>query len=249
MAGLISIERDGGVALVRMLRTDKHNAFNRELSQAFIETMDALEADDDVRCVVLTGSGAAFCAGADMNEAVTGIDDRGRSDGMATAILREARFPKPLVGCIDGFAYGGGALLAACCDVRIASSRAAFRFPGAAYGLVVGASQLPAIVGPAYAKELLFSGRVVDAAEAERIGLVNRVVPDAEAAAMELAREIAANSPAALVATKQVVDRAVASGEAAALEADHNRELRASPEHHQRFRAAADRVAKRGKPR
>jgi enoyl-CoA hydratase/carnithine racemase len=183
-----------------------------------------------------------------MNEAVAAIDKNGRSDGMAAAILRAGRFPKPLLGCINGIAYGGGALLAVICDIRVASDTAAFRFPGAQYGLVVGGSQLPGIVGAAVAKELLFTGKVVRAEEALRIGLVNRVVPAAEveSAAMELAREIAVNSLEALVATKQVVDRATLTPEAVALEADHNRGLRASPEHHARFRAAADRVAKRG---
>src|SRR5581483_10862213 len=176
----------------------------------------------------------AFSAGADMTEAVAQIADRGRSDGMGQCIARLARFPKPVVGCINGSAYGGGALLAVTCDIRIASEGAAFRFPGAAYGLVVGGAQLP---------------RVVRAEEALRIGLVNHVVPheDVEAAAREMARQIAANSPQALIATKEVVDRATGSEDAARREVEWNRELRGSPEHHERFRAAAARVAARGK--
>ena len=123
-----------------------------------------------------------------------------------------ATFRKPLIACVNGIAYGGGALVSIMCDVRVASDNAAFRFPGAAYGLVVGGSQLPRLIGPAYAKELLFTARVVRAEEALRIGLVNAVVPHAEVfdAAMEMARLMAANSPATLVATKEVVDRATA---------------------------------------
>ncbi|HZP58370.1 MAG TPA: enoyl-CoA hydratase/isomerase family protein [Dehalococcoidia bacterium] len=249
MSDLVQTDRDGGVAFVRINRPEKHNAFDRALSSRFIETLDGLEADPETVCVVIAGTGTAFSAGADMTEAVAQIADRGRSDGMGQCIARLARFPKPVVGCINGSAYGGGALLAVTCDIRIASEGAAFRFPGAAYGLVVGGAQLPRVVGAAVAKELLFTGRVVRAEEALRIGLVNHVVPheDVEAAAREMARQIAANSPQALIATKEVVDRATGSEDAARREVEWNRELRGSPEHHERFRAAAARVAARGK--
>ncbi len=248
MGELVETVRDGHVGIVRMQRAEKHNAFHRALSTAVSAAFDGMESDAEVHCVVLVGTGAAFSAGADMNEAVAAIEENGRSDGMGRCIERVARFPKPLIGCINGIAYGGGALLATTCDIRIASDDAAFRFPGAAYGLVVGGSQLPRIVGPAYAKELLFTGRVVRAEEALRIGLVNRVVPrqDVEAATMEVASMIAANSPLALIATKEVVDRASEADDAVAREVEWNRVLRASPEHHERFRAAAARVAARG---
>jgi len=231
-----------------MLRTDKHNAFNRALSAAVMTALDELEADDGTYAAVLAGSGGAFSAGADMNEAVAAMAENGRSDGMAATVVRAARFPKPLLACVNGAAYGGGALLAITCDIRIASEAAAFRFPGAAYGLVVGGSQLPRIVGAAFAKELLFTGRVVGAEEAMRIGLVNHVVPadQVEAATMEMARQIAGNSPQALLGTKQAVDRATEVDDAARVEADWNAGLRASTEHHERFRAAADRVAHGG---
>jgi enoyl-CoA hydratase/carnithine racemase len=247
---LVRIERDGGVAIMRLNRTGKHNAFNRELSGAFMGALETLEADEHVVCAVLTGAGAAFCAGADMTEAVSQIDDRGRSDGMGASIGRAAAFAKPLIACVNGAAYGGGALLATVCDIRIAAESAAFRFPGAAYGLVVGGSALPRVVGTAFARELLFSGRVVDAGEALRMGLVNRVVAGDGAfeQTMELARQIAANSLPALIATKEVVDRALSASDAGRLELEWNAKLRQSPEHHERFRAAAARVAKRGTP-
>jgi enoyl-CoA hydratase len=180
MSELVALERERGVAIVRLQREDKHNAFNRDLAQATMETLEALDSDDDVVCVVLTGAGRAFCAGADMTEAVAAIDDNGRSDGMGAAVVRAAAFRKPLIGCINGFAYGGGAMLASACDFRIAAESASFRFPGAAYGLVVGGALLPRLIGPAMASELLFSTRVVHADEALRIGFVNRVVPDAD---------------------------------------------------------------------
>jgi enoyl-CoA hydratase/carnithine racemase len=230
-----------------MLRADKHNAFNRELSTAFTDVFAALESDDAVVCVVVIGTGNAFSAGADMSEAVAAIDGSGRSEGMGAAIARIVRFPKPIVAAINGICYGGGALLAITCDIRIGADNAAFRFPGASYGLVVGGAQLPRIIGPAYAKELLFTGKVVRAEEALRIGLLNSVVPHAEieAAAMELAGQIASNSPEALVATKEVVDRASEADDGFGREAAWNAKLRQSPEHHARFRAATDRVTRR----
>ena len=237
------------VGLVRMQRTEKHNAFNRELDQAVAAALGEMDADPAVHCAVLTGSGSAFSAGADMTEAVAAIDGKGRSEGMASTYAAVASFRKPLIAAVNGICYGGGALVAILCDIPIASDTAAFRFPGAAYGLVVGGAQLPRIVGPAFAKELLFTARVVNADEALRIGLVNAVHPRDRVldAAMEMARQVAQNSPPALIATKQTVDRATQVDAGLAAEADHNRDLRTSPEHHERFKAAAGRVAARGK--
>jgi len=248
MDPICNTERDGHVGIVRMQRTDKHNAFNRALDQAVAAALRDLDADDAVHVAILTGSGAAFSAGADMQEAVASIEGKGRTEGMAAVYAAIAGFRKPLIASVNGIAYGGGALIATMCDIRIASDTAAFRFPGAAYGLVVGGSALPRLVGPAFAKELLFTARVVRADEALRIGLVNHVVPypELEDAALDMARQIAANSPPALVATKHVVDRATEVDAGVHAEADANRGLRESPEHHERFRAAADRVARRG---
>lgn len=241
----VSCTIDDGVALVRLNRADKHNAFNRELSMAFIRLFDRLEEDENVRCVVLVGSGRAFSAGADMAEALDALEgESGGSDGMAQSIVRLSRFPKPVIACVNGYAYGGGAYLAITCDIRIAADSASFRFPGAVYGLVVGGSQLPRIVGPAVAKELLFSGRVIEAEEAERVGLVNHLAPPAEALdrALELAHQIAANSPEAVRLTKEVVDRATEVDEGIRREIEANRELRRSAEHRRRFREATERV-------
>jgi enoyl-CoA hydratase len=247
MSEICGIERDGGVGVVRMLRPDKHNAFNRELDTAVAAALGELDADPEISVAVLTGSGAAFSAGADMNEAVEAIEGKGRTEGMAQVYAACVTFSKPLIAAINGLCYGGGAMVAILCDIRLASDTAAFRFPGAAYGLVVGGSQLPRIVGAPRAKELMFTSKVVRADEALRIGLVNHVYPIAElhAAAMEMARDIAANSQPALIATKAVVDLATGSADAAAAEGEWNHRLRTTPEHHARFRAAAERVAKR----
>jgi enoyl-CoA hydratase len=239
-------ERHGPVALLRLNRPDKHNAINRQLSSALVAYLDALAQDDDVRVVVITGVGdKAFCAGADMTEALGASRGEGRGDGTVDVIVRLVRFPKPVIAAVNGFAYGGGALLAITCDLRVAAHTARFRFPGATYGLVVGGSQLPRIVGLSRAKDLIFTARVVDATEALRMGLVDRLVaqPDLEEAALDLAAQIAENSPEAVRASKEVIDAVLPLAPAARRELEANLALRASEEHRRRFRDAAKRIA------
>ena len=245
MTDIVSCDVDAGVAFVRMNREEKHNAFHRELSLAVSDTMDNLDADDEVRCIVLTGAGKAFSAGADMTEALASFESGGRGDGMAQAVVKVATLKTPTIAAVNGYAFGEGAALAISCDIRIASERASFRFPGASYGLVVGGSQLPRIVGGPKAKELILTARVIDAQEAERIGLVNQLVPHGqlEDAAWKMAREIAKQSPAAVRWSKAVIDAATTVEKGGALEIEANRELRGSPDHISRFRAATHRVA------
>jgi len=237
------------VALIRLNRPDKHNAINAEMSQELIECLDALEADDDVRAIILTGAGdRAFSAGADMGESVQRMLDGERRDAAAQAAMRLAQVRKPLIAAVNGYAYGGGAVFAINCDIRICSDTARFRFVGASYGLVVGASQLPRLVGAPAAKDMIFTARVVEAGEALRLGLANRVVPLAnlEATVIAMAAAIAENDPAAVAASKEVIDIATSIKDAARRELAHNLELRQSPEHRDRFRAAAERVVKEG---
>jgi len=245
-------ERDGPVAIVRLNRPEKHNAINRELSGAFAATMAALEADDSVLAIVLAGAGdRAFCAGADMGERVESMDRapaEGAPAGGASVYDAIGRATKPVIAAINGYAYGGGARLAIGADIRIASPTAKIRFVGASYGLVVGGTHLPWIVGPAMAKELLFTAKVIDADEALRIGLVNHVVPQAELilAAVEMAKQIAANSPDAVRWAKKVVDAATMLEEGVEAERQANERLRRSADHSSRFREAAERIVRGG---
>lgn len=239
-------ERLGAVAIVRLNRPDKLNAINRELSEALAETMQTLEEDESVLVTVLTGNGRAFCAGADMKERAEALGPGAAAGQAATlnGVAAVAQAAKPVIAAINGHAFGGGAHLAVCCDIRLAAPEATFRFVGASYGLVVGGTPLARIVGPALAKELLFTARVIDAEEAERIGLVNHVLPSAGLleAAVAMAKEIAANSPAAVRWAKRVVDAATIIEKGLEVEAAADRELRASAEHAARFREAAQRV-------
>lgn len=241
------VESHGTVKLVRLNRPDKHNAVSRQMAEDLIACLDLLEEDDSVHVIVLTGAGEkAFCAGADMAEAAFLPDGEERRDFAAQAAARLARVRKPLIAAVNGYAYGGGAVFAINCDVRICSDTARFRFVGASYGLVVGASRLPSIVGAPTAKDLIFTARTVDAEEAFRIGLANRVVPlgDLEEAALAMAGQIAEHSLPALIASKEVIDLASGWLEAAKRELEHNLTLRQGEDHRRRFRAAAERVVR-----
>ncbi|MEZ4502623.1 MAG: enoyl-CoA hydratase/isomerase family protein [Dehalococcoidia bacterium] len=240
---------EGAVGTLRLNRGDKRNAMSADLAHELHEGIEALDADPSVVVVVITGSDGSFSAGADMNESLAAYErgDR-RFNPSAEAAARVAASPKPTIAAIDGPAYGAGALLACSCDLRVVTERTRFRFPGAEYGLVVGAVGLPRLVGNALAKELLFTSRVVDAEEAVRIGLANRVVPDdgLEAATAELAEQVAKASPLALTWIKRVVDAATPSGDGPKLEHNSDLVLRGGSDHVARFTTATNRITGRG---
>ncbi len=236
------LERHGAVALLRLNRPHKHNALGRQMSRELYLALQALEEDESVKAVVITGAGErAFCAGADMAEQVA---DPTLPQVTGQALGKVLRFPKPIIAAVNGYAYGGGALLAINCDLRLASPDARFRFVGVSYGLVVGAAQLPRIVGLPAAKDLVFTARVVEAEEALRLGLVDRVVPRESLLeeATGLAQQMAAHSLRALVASKEVMELALDNSVALAREAELNQALRQGEEHRQLFRQAAQRV-------
>jgi enoyl-CoA hydratase/carnithine racemase len=244
------VEAHDAVVILRLDRPEKHNAISRQMASELIDALDRLEADDGVRCIILTGAGdRAFCAGADMQQAALEPRAEGEEakDWAAQAAVRLARVRKPLIGAINGYAFGGGAVFALMCDIRLCSENASFRFVGASYGLVVGAGRLPAIVGPAMAKELIFTARTVDSSEALRIGLANHVYPSSELEdhALRMAGEVAGHSATAVRASKEVIDLASLSSEAGRKEMEWNLELRRSDEHQERFREAAERVVRR----
>lgn len=244
---LALVERATGGMIVRMNRPEKRNAVNDALAAAVIAALDAAEADAAVRAIILTGSGDSFNAGQDFAEATGRVarDERyGGAGGSMGLSRRLARFEKPVIGAINGHCMGGGTITALYCDIRIADETATFRFPGAAYGLVVAASLLPAAVGQARAKDLIFTARTIDAREASEMGLVNRVVPaeQLEPVCLEYLAMIAANSPEALRASKRTINLAAWHEEAMAYERQANERLRTLPDHGDRFGRAADRI-------
>jgi enoyl-CoA hydratase/carnithine racemase len=247
MGHLTETSIEDGVARLRLVRPEKRNAISGAMAAEIHEAMAAFDHDDSVLAIVVEGSGGAFSAGADMTESLAAYEagDR-RFNPSAAAAARVGSSPKPTIAMIEGPAYGAGALLACACDIRVLAEGARFRFPGAEYGLVVGAAGLTRLAGNALAKELILTSRVVEAEEALRIGLANRVVPaaDLERETLELARQIAQNSPLAAQWSKRVID--APPGEAEALEVRADLLLRGGPDHRERFAKATERITGRG---
>jgi len=184
MADHVLVEKTEGVAILTMNRPEVLNAMNHRLNVELHDAVMAMSADDDVGCIVITGAGQrAFSAGGDIHEQRE--DDRRYSqaelDARAAARARAgyeiSACPKPTIGMMNGLAYGGAGVLASSLDMRIGCEHASFRFLAAAYGRINSTWTLPNQVGWPVAKELLFSGRVVEAEEAHRIGLLNHLVP------------------------------------------------------------------------
>ncbi|MDE3077075.1 MAG: enoyl-CoA hydratase/isomerase family protein, partial [Chloroflexota bacterium] len=226
------VERRDRVGLLILNRPTKLNAMTTEMMLSLEDALSAFDEDEGIGAVVITGAGErAFSSGRDLGEE-TGEASLAPGQRRPRGPASFGACRKPTIAAIRGFCYGGGALLALGCDIRIAAEDARFKFPGASYGLAAGAAQLPAIVGSAMAKELLFTADVIDAAEALRIGLVNHVVAAAELFdyALAMAARIAANSPEALIGMKEIVDLALPAHQAAERQAAINRELRGTHE-------------------
>jgi 2-(1,2-epoxy-1,2-dihydrophenyl)acetyl-CoA isomerase len=207
------LERDGPVATVLLNRPAALNALDRALQDALRDALAALADDPSVRAVVLSGVGRGFCAGADLR------DSLGPNDGTGDAVERTvltrfapiarllATMPKPTIAAVNGVAAGAGAAMAFACDLRVWAEDASFTTAFAGIGLAAdtGASwTLPRLVGPARARELLLRPRAVDAAEADRLGLVTQLVPAGGALtqAKALAAELAAGPTAAYAGIK-----------------------------------------------
>ena len=212
----ILVERHGAVAIVTVNRPDKRNALDAETRREFLEGLERLRADGSVRVVVLTGAGdKAFIAGADILEfaARTPVEQY-RASRMPSVYQAADEFPKPLIAMINGYCLGGGNELAMACDIRIASDGARFGQPEVNLGIIPGGGgtqRLPRLVGLGMAFKLIYSGQIIDAAEAHRIGLVDEVVPHAELRmrTLLLAETIASKSPVALQLIKEAIRASV----------------------------------------
>lgn len=211
----LQLDISGAVASLSIDRPAKHNAMELAMWEQLVLLLDAA-ATPTVRVLVLRSSTAGlFCSGADIAEMLTNSDDAGWRAANQAAINRAqyllARFPKPTIAFVDGDAVGGGVGLALACDIRVASPRARFGITPARLGLVYplhDTKLLVDLVGPGHAKRLLFTGHLIDAAEALRIGLVESIADDADA----LIAQIVAASPASCVHIKGFVRR-IADGQ------------------------------------
>jgi enoyl-CoA hydratase len=209
---VILMEKSDRVATITINRPDKLNALNAEVRLTIAMALEQLRQDDDVRVAVLTGAGEkAFIAGADIGEfkGKSGVEGY-RYIQTGDVYSAVERFPKPLIAMVNGFCLGGGCEVAMACDIRIASDTAKFGQPETNLGLIPGGGgtqRLPRLVGQGKAMKLIYTGDIIGAEEAERIGLVDEVVPQNELKkrTMLLAEKIAEKSPASLQAVKETI--------------------------------------------
>ncbi len=210
----ILAERVDNVAIITLNRPEKLNALSYELACELDEELKKLENDDGVRAIILTGAGPrAFSAGGDIMQMVKSTPEEMavRSEVRREANWHLATFAKPIIGAINGLAYGAGAQLTTMLDIRIGCEHAEIQFLAAKYGRANSTWSLPLIVGMPKAKELLYTGRPVKADEAERIGLLNQVVPCARLrdAALAMAKQIAENDPRMVQGIKRLLNEGI----------------------------------------
>ena len=237
MSETVLLEVEGGVARITLNRPERLNAFAGTMRDDLHDAIDRAAGSPEVRVLVLTGAGRGFCTGADvevMSDLLHRGDDRtfaGLVEAGKRVVRRLGSVEQPVVAAVNGPAAGAGAALALACDFRIASERASIGFTFNRIGLHPdwGATHtLPRLVGPGRAAELVMSGRMVDAREAERIGLFERVVAaeSFEAEVRTLAAELAAKPPLALRLAKRTLAESASSSLDATLAAEGERQMR-----------------------
>lgn len=213
----VRVETDGALATLTLARPDKRNALTREMLEELGAALQSLADDPSVHAVVLRADGPAFCAGVDLGilaELAGAHEDvlRRFVDLAQRPYRLLATMPKPTIATVQGHALGAGFQLALACDLRVAATDASFAMLEARYGLIPdlgGIHHLARIAGPSVAKDLIWTARAVDGAEAHRLGLVDRLAAPAELdeAAHELARSILAHAPVAVALVKDLVTR------------------------------------------
>ncbi len=256
---LYALDADAGVATITLNRPERLNALTFEVYRELRDTFLALDTEPGVRSILLTGAGKAFCSGGDVEEiigALFGRDYRGLLEftrDTGALILAMLRCRRPIVGALNGTVAGAGAVIAAACDVRIASEKAKIAYLFTKVGLSgadMGASWLlPRIVGLGRAMEILMTGDFLDAGEAHRIGLYNRVVGDGELAAeaRRWAVKLARGPAFGLEVTKKLVLRETAMDMESALAAEV--EIQAACMEHSDFREAYEAFREKREPR
>lgn len=246
----VNVRVEDGVADIELNRPEARNAINLQMVREMNAALDALLERDELRAVIVHGSGGkAFASGADIAE----LRERTHREAFlainASLFQRLDDFPRPTIAAIEGFALGGGLELALACDLRVASRSARVGLPEATLGIYPaagGASRLPRLVGLGRAKDLVFTGRILDAEEAFALGIFERLCEPGHAlpTARELASSIAANAPLALQVAKMALNSVARGGDPAAVERLGQALLFDSPEKRERMTAFLE---KRGK--
>lgn len=221
MSETVRVEVAESIATITLNRPDQRNALDLAMCIALLDAVKRVGADTAVRVVLVRAAGPAFCAGADLKERQAMNEDQVRTRRLRAFAAYDAleALEKPCIAVVHGPCYGSGCEIATACDFAIAGARATFCYPEATRGSVGATQRLPRIVGPRMAKDLMFTGRVVHADEALRLGLVTRVVPDAELerAARDIAAQIAKAPPLALRLAKRCIDKVPETDRAGAL--------------------------------
>jgi len=246
---IVEVDAQDGVAWLRLNRPEALNALNRPLTSALEEALERVAAMDEVRVLVVAGRGRAFCAGNDIKEMQTVAPDEAEALARrhAAIVQRFSSLPQVTIAAVDGYALGGGLMLAIAQDLRVASDRARFGLPEVTLGFppAYGIARLLDVVAGGHARDLLLTGRTIHATEALRIGLVNRVVapPTLEASVTSLAAEIARSPRSGLSATKEIV-ASIRSGGPGREAEGYAAALRTSPAARERIRQFASRKKK-----
>ena len=229
---LLYEQNQGGIATITLNRPERLNALTFEVYRELTDTFASLRDDKDVRVVVITGSGRAFCSGGDVHDIIGELFERNiegllEFTRLTCALMRNMRaLPKPIISSLNGTTAGAGACIALASDIRLASEDAKIAFLFVKVGLsgadMGAAFLLPRVVGLSKATELLYTGDFISATEAQRIGLYNRVVPADELAATtrELAERLARGPAFALAKTKEMLNRELNMNLDAALECE-----------------------------
>lgn len=217
-SGTIHLQRPSKRVALLEIDNPPMNSLGQAMRELFLEQLDALEKDLDLRVIVITGRGRAFCSGDDLKEkretARSQVDDGGLSSnlsGFAELLGRVESFRAPIIAAINGWCVGGGLELAVCCDIRIASRDAQFVCAGVNVGLMASAYRLPRLIGVARAKAMLLTGLTHDAETVERFGLVTDLYKSEDLldAAVTLANRIASRAPLSVEATKRMSGLAI----------------------------------------
>ena len=207
----IDFTTDGAVAIITLNRPEDYNALDLASIRALSDACTRFESDSILHVAIITGTGKAFCAGADIDDTLPYMKEHG-TKSLPPTIMRGQTVIKPLIAAINGLSLGGGLELALACDIRIAAASAKLGLPEVGLGLIPGwggTQRLPRLIGCGRASEMILTGRAVTADEAARIGLVNKVVPDSELlpAALEMAHAIAEKSPEAVRFAKEALQK------------------------------------------
>ncbi|MBS4537612.1 short-chain-enoyl-CoA hydratase [Clostridium sp. D2Q-11] len=212
----LTLQKEDKIAILKINRPKALNALNTEVLLELDKAIEELKSDQDVNVIILSGEGKAFVAGADILEMKEKTANEARDFAkVGIELFRKIEMiEKPVIAAVNGFALGGGCELSMACDMRIASEKAKFGQPEVGLGITpgfAGTQRLPRLVGSAKAKELIFTGDVIDAKEAERIGLVNKVVNPEELMdeTMKLAKKISSKAQLAVRYSKMAINRGI----------------------------------------